>query len=282
MATGKNSIADSLATIIKHKYAEISDDDILICTVSVTYSDLLSEDQFGTMDVIDNKTNVLIPDIPLNAHINDDGTTGISGKYTFPKVGSDVYLRKDYDGAITRFIPILFSSIDSVHSVYNTERVTRVVEVDTPDPSKPYETTPTGKSTEVEQTQNHHYVDATDTSGSNTDAASHSVTPTRIDGYVDDGTDSTLVKQTATEFNVDTDSVDDVQTAVGAELLGAAQQELADIFSGSNTLQIVGTGYSSFPLVFTQMELSASVQSSLSSWASDFVTNVMIAKIKLK
>ena len=91
----KQSIADSISRIIKFNYKEVAEDQIILARVVTVYSDILDPDTFGTMDCYDEVNKIEVPDVPLNAHINDDETVGVSGKYTFPKVGSDVYLSLD-------------------------------------------------------------------------------------------------------------------------------------------------------------------------------------------
>ena len=147
----KKSIADSLARIIKFNYKDIAEDNIILARVTSVYSDILDTDTFGTMDCYDEINKIEVVDVPLNAHINDDGTNGVSGKYTFPKIGSDIYLALDITGNKETFIPILFSHIDKVYESYNEEKVVEVIEVDTPDTTKPYDTEVTGNSSKSTQ-----------------------------------------------------------------------------------------------------------------------------------
>ena len=151
MRDAKKSIVDSLARIMKFNYKEIAEDQIILARVVTVYSDILDPETFGTMDCYDEKNKIEIPDIPLNAHINDDGTSGISGKYTFPKVGSDIYLALDIGVNKDVFIPILFSHVDKVYEQYGEEKTVNIIEVDTPDPNKPYDTEETGNSSSSTQ-----------------------------------------------------------------------------------------------------------------------------------
>ena len=148
----KKSIADSLTRIIKYNYKDIAEDQIIVARVVSVNSDILVPDTFGTMDCYDEKNQIDIFEVPLNAHINDDGTTGISGKYTFPKVGSDIFLVADIRANKEVFIPILFSHIDSVFEQYNIGKTTKIVGVDTADENKPYDTEETGDYSQIEQT----------------------------------------------------------------------------------------------------------------------------------
>lgn len=142
------SIRESLLRVVEHGYDQVSGDAIIIATVTETFSDALDIETFGTMTCFDNKSKIEIDEIPLNAHIGDDGNTALSGKYTFPKIGSDVYLLRDVDDAHERYICILFSHVESVLEVYNTSKTTKLIEVDTPDPDEPYETEETGNNLE--------------------------------------------------------------------------------------------------------------------------------------
>jgi hypothetical protein len=146
------SIADSLTRIIKLNYKDVSEDQIVVARVVTVYSDILNPDLFGTMDCYDEKNQIDIFDVPLNAHINDDGTSGFSGTYQFPKVGSAVYLALDVKVNRETFVPILFSHIDKVHTMYNEETITEVIEVTTDDVDKPYETEETGKKSKSSMT----------------------------------------------------------------------------------------------------------------------------------
>tara|TARA_R110000744_G_scaffold7342_7_gene25381 strand:- start:6137 stop:7087 length:951 start_codon:yes stop_codon:yes gene_type:complete len=165
MRDAKKSIVDSLARIMKFNYKEIAEDQIILARVVTVYSDILDPETFGTMDCYDEKNKIEIPDIPLNAHINDDGTSGISGKYTFPKVGSDIYLALDIGVNRETFIPILFSHIDKVYESYNEEKIVEVIEVDTPDPNKPYETEASNTKTKRAQSATELRSDANETTG---------------------------------------------------------------------------------------------------------------------
>lgn len=149
----KKSIADSLTRIIKYNYKDIAEDQIIVARVVSVNSDILVPDTFGTMDCYDEKNQIDIFEVPLNAHINDDGTTGISGKYTFPKVGSDIFLVADIRANKEVFIPILFSHIDSVFEQYNTGKTTKIVGVNTADENKPYDTEDTDDYLEIVQTK---------------------------------------------------------------------------------------------------------------------------------
>ena len=148
----KKSIADSLTRIIKYNHKDIIEDQIILARVVTVYSDILDTDTFGTMDCYDERGQIDIIDVPLNAHINDDGTSGISGKYTFPKVNSDIYLMLDTGVNMETYIPIMFSHIDSVYETYDTSVKTSVIGVDTADPTKPYDTEPNGESSVANQT----------------------------------------------------------------------------------------------------------------------------------
>ncbi len=88
----KESIRQSVARIVKYSKSEIDEGNILLATVERVYTDVLDLNTFGTMSVTIQPSGIVIPDIPLNAHVNNDGSTGVSGKYTFPKPKSDVFL----------------------------------------------------------------------------------------------------------------------------------------------------------------------------------------------
>jgi hypothetical protein len=146
------SLRNSVLRIVEQGFDEVSGDAVIVATVKETFSDVMELDTFGTMSCFDNKSKIDIFDVPLNAHLTDDGTTSISGSYTFPKIGSDVYLLRDVDDNHERYICILFSQVETVFETYNTSKTTKLVEVDTSDATKPYETTETGNSLESTQT----------------------------------------------------------------------------------------------------------------------------------
>lgn len=148
----RESIAQSIARIVKHRKSEIDEGNIIIATVKEVYSDILELDTFGTMDVILQPSEIEIPEIQLNAHVNNDGTTGISGKYTFPKVGSDIILIMDYRNGHEFYYPLFFSHVDKTFEQFDVEKTSKIVEVTTNDINDPYNTEETGKYSEETQT----------------------------------------------------------------------------------------------------------------------------------
>ena len=76
MSDKRESIVQSIARIVKHRKSEIDEGNIILATVEVVYSDILDLGTFGTMEVTLQPSEIVIPDIPLNAHPNNDGTTG--------------------------------------------------------------------------------------------------------------------------------------------------------------------------------------------------------------
>ena len=229
----KKSIADSISRIIKFNYKEIAEDQIILARVVTVYSDILDPDTFGTMDCYDEVNKIEVPDVPLNAHINDDETVGVSGKYTFPKVGSDVYLSLDIGVNRDVFIPVLFSHVDKVYESYDNEKVTKVVEVDTPDPSKPYDTEPTGKESEVKQTPIEHQVDIKD---ENDNGSQTRHTAEQIAHYATDGTDTSSVIQKNDSYSIDTGAEADFESAVRGESLKQILSDLNDAIKNIETI----------------------------------------------
>jgi hypothetical protein len=272
----KQSIADSISRIIKFNYKEVAEDQIILARVVTVYSDILDPDTFGTMDCYDEVNKIEVPDVPLNAHINDDETVGVSGKYTFPKVGSDVYLSLDIGVNRDVFIPILFSHVDKVYESYNTEKVTKVVEVDTPDPSKPYDTEPTGNESEVKQTPIEHQVDIKD---ENDNGSQTRHTAEQITHYATDGIDTSSVIQKKDSYSIDTGSGVAEQTAVGAELLKDKVSDLIDIFTAVASISIPATSAAGTPSVGSMSPASAT---QFVTWLTSFIIDVQVSGITLK
>ena len=272
----KKSIADSISRIIKFNYKEVAEDQIILARVVTVYSDILDPDTFGTMDCYDEVNKIEVPDVPLNAHINDDETVGVSGKYTFPKVGSDVYLSLDIGVNRDVFIPVLFSHVDKVYESYNTEKVTKVVEVDTPDPSKPYDTEPTGKESEVKQTPIEHQVDIKD---ENDNGSQTRHTAEQIAHYATDGTDTSSVIQKKDSYSIDTGSGVAEQTAVGAELLKDKVSDLIDIFTAVASISIPSTSAAGTPSIGSMSPASAT---QFVAWLTSFIIDVQVSGVTLK
>jgi len=187
------SIRESLLRVVEHGYDQVSGDAIIIATVTETFSDALDTETFGTMTCFDNKSKIEIDEIPLNAHIGDDGNTALSGKYTFPKIGSDVYLLRDVDDAHERYICILFSHVESVVEIYNTSKTTKLIEVDTPDPDEPYETEETGNTLDETITPKKYFRGLSSDFGNV--GSSVEQTPTQIKGSMGDSTGGSIVTQ---------------------------------------------------------------------------------------
>lgn len=147
----RKSIGDNLGRIIKNKFHKVDDSEVRVCTVTAVYSDILSPETFGTIDVLDDFDGSEYFGVPVNAHINDDGTAGISGKYTFPKIKSAVILKEFGAKGSEQHIPIMFSHIDKLFNQFNEEVTTSVVEVTTADEDNPYDTEETGNKSEILQ-----------------------------------------------------------------------------------------------------------------------------------
>lgn len=201
----KESIAQSIARIVKHRKSEIDEGNIILATVEVVYSDILDLDTFGTMEVTLQPSEIVIPDIPLNAHLNNDGTTGVSGKYTFPKVGSDVVLIMDYRNGHEFYYPLFFSHVDKTFEQFDVERTSRVVEVTTSDPNDPYNTEETGNYSEEIQTYD------------------------QIKKEVSDGSNTTVVTSTAGLHEIDTGNLSSSQPAVIGDNLKTILTDLNDV-----------------------------------------------------
>jgi len=201
-----------------------------VARVATVYSDIVNDsDLFGTMDCYDEKNQIDIFDVPLNAHINDDGTSGFSGTYQFPKVGSAVYLALDIKVNRETFVPILFSHIDKVHTMYNEETITEVIEVTTADVNKPYETEETGKKSKSSMTFDE----------------------IKTEVLVDD--EGTTISQTASEILLDGNN-DDLQPLVMANTLMEQLLSLIDEI-GKLTIQ-------------TPAGISAPIMSSEPAWTT--------------
>ena len=140
----RKSIGDNLGRIIKNKFRKVDDSEVRVCTVVAVYSDILTPETFGTIDVIDDLDGSEYFGVPVNAHINDDGTAGISGKYTFPKIKSAVILKEFGVKGNEQHVPIMFSHVDKLFNQFNEEVITSVVGVTTADEDSPYDTEETG------------------------------------------------------------------------------------------------------------------------------------------
>ena len=197
----KESIRQSIARIVRYSKSEIDEGNIILATVDDVFSDVLDTATFGTMNVTLQPSEVQIPSIPLNAHINDDGSTSISGKYTFPKVNSDVFLILDYKNGVEYYYPLFYSHVDQVYEQYDSEKISRVVEVDTPDENNPYDTTETGNYSEI--SQSHTSLD-TIIEDSDGNSYTESKGTTSIDEGVTDGSDTTSVSSTASSRTIET------------------------------------------------------------------------------
>tara|TARA_R110000764_G_scaffold113735_4_gene200844 strand:- start:146 stop:982 length:837 start_codon:yes stop_codon:yes gene_type:complete len=213
------SIRKSILRIAEQGYDQISGDAVIIATVTETFSDALDTETFGTMTCFDNKSKIEIDEIPLNAHICDDGSTALSGKYTFPKIGSDVYLLRDVDDVHERYICILFSHVESVIEIYNTSKTTKLVEVTTADSDESYETEETGKSLEVVETPLSSTTVVADVDGGLSSTTSQSVDV--VATSLTDGSDTSSVEITpqgveniAPEFSIDTGTAAVLESAV--------------------------------------------------------------------
>lgn len=147
----RKSIGDNLGRIIKNKFHKVDDSEVRVCTVVAVYSDILTPETFGTIDVIDDLDGSEYFGVPVNAHINDDGTAGISGKYTFPKIKSAVILKEFGVKGNEQHVPIMFSHVDKLFNQFNEEVTTSVVEVTTADEDNPYDTEETGNKSEISQ-----------------------------------------------------------------------------------------------------------------------------------
>ena len=234
-SNGSNSISSirkSILRIAEQGYDDISGDSIIVARVTETFSDVVDTETFGTMTCFDSKSKIEIGDIPLNAHIGDDGSTSISGKYTFPKVGSDVYLLRDVDDNHERYICILFSHVESVFETYNTSKTTRVVEVDTPDPDEPYDTNETGNYLEEISMPTIYSREVVDEDGGlNSKITQDSQ---KVEVIVDNGSDSTTVISEAGTHTVDTGTTTPESAVLGETLKGLIE-DLIDAIDGIGT-----------------------------------------------
>lgn len=233
---GSNSISSirkSILRIAEQGFDDISGDLIIVATVKETFSDVADLDTFGTMTCFDNKSKIEVSDVPLNAHINDDGSTGVSGKYTFPKVGSDVYLVRDVDDNHERYICVLFSHIDSVFEMYNTSKSTKLIEVDTPDPDEPYETEETGRASEIKQTPTEIFNEVADEDNSDTATKNHSAS--EISDSVTDGSNTTTTTTDATSHIIDTGTTTPEPAVLGNKL-ESLLEDLIDAIDGLGTI----------------------------------------------
>ncbi len=68
----RKSIGDNLGRIIKNKFHKVDDSEVRVCTVVAVYSDILTPETFGTIDVIDDLDGSEYFGVPVNAHINDE------------------------------------------------------------------------------------------------------------------------------------------------------------------------------------------------------------------
>jgi protein-tyrosine-phosphatase len=207
----RESIAQSIARIVKHRKSEIDEGNIIIATVKEVYSDILDLDTFGTMDVILQPSEIEIPEIQLNAHVNNDGTTGISGKYTFPKVGSDIILIMDYRNGHEFYYPLFFSHVDKTFEQFDVEKTSKIVEVTTNDINDPYNTEETGKYSEETQTFE------------------------EIKKEVSDGSNTTTVTSQAGTHFIDTGEVDSAEPAVLGDSLKTILTDLSDAIKNITT-----------------------------------------------
>ena len=141
----RKSIQDSLNRITKHKYHKVDDSELRICTVVAIYDDDTALDTFGTIDITDDSDGTEYFGVAVNAHINDDNTVGLGGKYTFPKLQSTIMLKEFGIKNHEQHVPVMFSHVDKIIQISNTKYINKVVEVTTSDPLKPYDTSATGK-----------------------------------------------------------------------------------------------------------------------------------------
>jgi len=180
------SIEDSLVRIIKANFGKIDNDSIIICTVQNVYSDESDLNTYGTFDAIDLFDETQYLGISVNAHINEDGTTTFGGEYKFPKIGSEVCI-VEYGGDENNkfYVPMLFSHITKVTTIYDEEYSRKLIGVDTSDATKPYDTTPNGK--EVTTTETLDTTEESITDGSTTSKITKTVSVIDIDTNGSDG-----------------------------------------------------------------------------------------------
>lgn len=256
----RESIAQSIARIVKHRKSEIDEGNIIIATVKEVYSDILDLDTFGTMDVILQPSEIEIPEIQLNAHVNNDGTTGISGKYTFPKVGSDIILIMDYRNGHEFYYPLFFSHVDKTFEQFDVEKTSKIVEVTTNDINDPYNTEETGKYSEETQTFEEIKKEVSD--GSNTTT----VTSTSSEHNVESGS-STL---TLDSLDINTSTAASSEPAVLGDTLKSIIDDFIDIWTQAPLWTVPQTGVPQAPVV-TQL-------TALKTRTSQFLLNSVTLK----
>jgi len=183
----RKSIRDSLKRITKLNYYKVDDSEIRMCTVVAVYDDDSELDTFGTIDVIDDADGLEYFGVPVNAHINDDETIGVSGSYTFPKVNSAVILKEFGLKGAEQHIPIMYSHVEKILNICDTEHTTKIIEVETNDLLDPYSTSPTGKE------------------------VSNSLTADQTEELITDGSTISTVTKTPTVLKVETDGGDGVE-----------------------------------------------------------------------
>lgn len=244
MGANTESIAQSIARIVKHRKSEIDEGNVVLATVEAVYSDVLDLDTFGTMEVLLQPSEITIPDVPLNTHLNNDGTVGVSGKYTFPKVGSDILLILDYRNGQEFYYPLMFSHVDKVFEQYDSEKTSRVVEVTTADPNSPYDTEETGKYSEETQTFE------------------------EIKKEVSDGSNTTTVTSQAGTHAIDTGEASSAEPAVLGDSLKTILTDLNDVLKNLTVLVPAGIPVSTTGTAAAQTGATTAPQDSPVSPAS--------------